>query len=405
MPEVAGESTEKALPDQRGDGSTQQKPSFSWKHLVANLGLVLGAVAVALVIGEAITRVLAPQQLILIEPGVWQPVDTIGYTFRAGLDRSLNTGERTVRLITDRDGFRVGSAGRVVADSAIMLMGDSFLGALQVEYEQSLPGIMQQELPGTLGFPVAIRNAAVPGWDPAQYFYRTRTLVGQDKYQLVVVGVYVGNDAVARPLRPVPPIKPIISRRFRWPRRVSWAELVDAWLRPFNDVMETHSHLFVLAKKQFQTVLMRVGLTPEYFPVEFRRSEASSPRWNNTADILKRLATAADPTPTLFVLIPTPFQVDSAVFTQYLAGFDIDPATVDLDQPSVLLGAALESRGLRVLDALPRFRELTAAGRSLYGQVDRHLTPAGHQALWELIRPTVYSLLGDPPPARRGPGL
>ena len=380
-------------PDAVASPESDQPGRPRWVLALATGGLVLGALVVALLLAEVLIRVVAPQQLIRIETGVWHPQDTVGYTFHAQLDRPINTGERTVRLRTDRDGFRIGAAGRADGDTRILIMGDSFFGALQVEYEQSFPGLVQDRLHSDGS--VAVRNAAVPGWDPAQYWYRTASLVTQDSFALTVVGVYIGNDAVALPPEPIAPVEPLIVHHLRWPRSLAWSEVVNAWLRPVNDWLEAHSHLAVFLKRESKTGLMRLGLTPEYFPVEFRKSEATSPRWSNTADILARLegASVAAGAPVVFLLIPTPFQVDSAVFAQYVAGFAIDPEQVDLEQPTRLLAAAMRERGLEVVDALPAFREAHAGGVNLYGRVDRHLSPEGHELLWEVAAPAIQRSL------------
>ena len=109
-------------------------------------GLMGGSLVVALVLAELLVRQVAPQQLIIIRPGVWQPADSVGYVFRSNLDTEINTGERTVGLSTDDAGFRVGSNGRADGDRHLLLIGDSFMAALQVSYEQSLAGLMEEEV-------------------------------------------------------------------------------------------------------------------------------------------------------------------------------------------------------------------------------------------------------------------
>src|SRR6266480_6773533 len=71
-------------------------------------GIALG---VALGLAEWLVRRVAPQQLILLRPDVWQPADSLGWVNQPNVNTMINTGDRTVRLMTDRDGFRVGTAG------------------------------------------------------------------------------------------------------------------------------------------------------------------------------------------------------------------------------------------------------------------------------------------------------
>lgn len=360
--------------------------------------LMGGSLVSALVLAELLVRLVAPQQLILIRPGIWQPADSVGYLFHSNLDIEINTGERTVGLSTDGAGFRVGSRDRAVGDRNLLLIGDSFMAALQVPYEQSLAGLMEEEAPGLVGEPVAVWNAAVSGWGPSEYLYRVTSLVAAQPFDLVVVGVFVGNDAIDRLFPPRDPIVPRVVYRVRWPRSFTVNGLVEAWLRPVNDKLETTSHLFILLRKRFKTLLMRVGLAPEYFPLEYLREQATSPRWAVTAAIAAQIdsVAAAHGAATLFVLIPAEFQVDQVAYAQYLRAFDIDSTTVDLDQPSRLLAEEFGKRGLEVVDVLGPFREAHADGAGLFGLIDRHLTPAGHRLLWRQVAPPATTLLTVP---------
>ncbi len=354
-------------------------------------------------VAEIAVRLVAPQQLIIPRPDVWQPMDSVGWIFRPGLNTTINTGEGTVQVFTDVQGLRVGQAGRVEAERQVLLIGDSFLAALQVEYEQSLPGLLQRDLPGLVGQPIAVRNAGVAGWDPPQYLARTRQLLAHDSFAAAVVFLYVGNDIVPVRRDHIPPLEPAPRAKWRMPHRLSGSEVKEAFFRPANDFLETHSHLFILAKTRLRGLLMRVGLSAEYFPDEFRRSEAGSARWHVTGDLCKDIAAEASRhgVPVVFVLIPTPWQVETAVWQQYLASFGVDSATVDLDQPNRLLTERLLGRGLEVLDPLEQFRARAAAGERLYGSIDRHFTPAGHEALEAFVLPWLQARLQFPAPPRK----
>jgi len=54
-----------------------------------------------------------------------------------------------------------------------------------------------------------------------------------------------------------------------------------------------------------------------------------------------------------------------------------------------------------VLHVLPAFRAVEDAGRQLYGRVDRHLSPAGHEKLDSLVEPEVVNILGRRTASRR----
>ena len=361
-------------------------------------GLACASVLLALAIGEVLVRRFAPQQLILKRPDIWRPADSLGWVHRANVRTTINTGERTVTLVTDRDGFRIGRGGSVEAAKRVLLLGDSFMEALQVEYEESVPGLLERALRDRLGAPVAIRNTAVGGWDPPHYLLQARKAIDRERYDLVIIALYLGNDVVNWRGDRIPSRTPAEVHRLRFPRDLHAAEFVDAVLYPINDLLEVRSHLFILLKRRTEALLMRLGLTAAWFPVEFLRREATSTRWAVTGDICRDIGalSARRGVPTLVVLFPTSFQVDRAEFERYVQGFDIDVTAVDLEQPNRLLTEALRTRGLPVLDLLPALRAVQRGGTSLYGSVDRHLSPAGHAAAAAALAPVVAEYLSRP---------
>src|SRR3989442_4128748 len=109
--------------------------------------------------------------------------------------------------------------------------------------------------------------------------------------------------------------------------------------------------LYVFLKTSLHAARMRVPRAALFFPAVLLRTEATAPRWDVTAQICRDIAALADRagTPTLFVLVPTPYQVDPAAFAEFLRGFQLDSAAIDVDQPSRLLRLALEKQNLTVL--------------------------------------------------------
>jgi hypothetical protein len=375
--------------------SPTEKQRMNWKRVVIfNLVLIAISCGFAAGVGELAVRIVAPQQLIQLRPDLWQPADTVGYLRRPNLNATVNVGEGAVHLITDQDGFRVGTGGRKNG-LPVLLLGDSFMEALQVEHEQSLAGLLETALADQKRTTVAVRNAGISGFAPAQYLARAKTLLPGEDYRLVVTAIYVGNDAQKMRVDYVPPRAQTARNEFRLRKALTRKELVDSGLRPINDALEGRSHLFILLRNQLGTLRMKTGVSPLYFPQEFRKSEATSQRWALTADICREISeeAAKHGAKALFVLIPADFQVDEVKFNAYVTGFGIDTATVDLDQPTRLLAQELGSRGLNVVDPLPQFRALYKSGKRLYGTVDQHLSAEGHKALVESVAPAAAQLL------------
>jgi hypothetical protein len=379
-----------------------ERPESTYKRWARRLGkiavlcvVVLLSSLVGLVLADLVVRVAAPQQLIQTRPDLWQSDDTVGWRRRPNVRGRINTGERTVTLITDADGNRIGIGGRTAAATQVLLLGDSFIEAAQVEHEQSLAYLLERGFSERLGWAVAVRNAGVAGWNPNHYLLRGRQLLQRETFALVIVGLFVGNDAVTYRFDRIPPRTATVRRPFRLPRALSWHEFMDAMIAPSNDCLESRSHLYVLAKNRLSTLRMRLGMTADYMPLEYRRDEASSPRWRNTAELSRDLAREAARygVPVVFVLIPERFQVYDDEFRRYLHGFGIDSTAIDVDQPSRLLKKELTALGLRVVDALPTLRAASHSTERLYGTVDQHFSPRGHRALADLLLTELMPLL------------
>lgn len=403
---MASESTDSSSSAAGSEGDPRRRTGGRLRTLVALGLLVMASLGVGALLGEVLVRTFAPQQLTILRPDVWQPVDTLGWTHRPEIDTRINTGEREVRVRTDGMGFRIGSAGRVEGERTVLLLGDSFMAALQVEHEQSLAGLMESGLRERLGVPVAVRNTAVGAWDPPHYLLRMQSLAGREPADLVLVAVYVGNDVVDYAPTHFAPREPVSRYSFHVPRSLHLSELVEAVARPLDGWLRRHSHLHVLLRNQLRFLRMRLGLSGAYFPPGLTVAEADDPRWEVTADLLARVRdeAATQGIPTLMVLLPSDFQVDTTLLAAHARAFGVPLDSVDIGQPQRLLTRELQERGVEVIDALPALREALAAGRYGYGRIDTHFSPEGHQVVYELLEPhLVARLSGDEPAATPTP--
>jgi hypothetical protein len=61
-----------------------------------------------------------------------------------------------------------GDLSRPKCDELVAL-GDSYLEAMQVEYEDTMTALLEKRLSSRLGRSMRILNTGVGGWDPNQY--------------------------------------------------------------------------------------------------------------------------------------------------------------------------------------------------------------------------------------------
>jgi hypothetical protein len=88
--------------------------------------------------------------------------------------------------------------------------------------------------------------------------------------------------------------------------------------------------------------------------------------------------------------------VDTSVFREIARGFALDERELDASQPNRLLAEALRDRHLTVISAQADFERAHRNGVSLYGRIDRHLSPAGHEQLYRLVEPLLIDTLRRP---------
>ncbi len=378
---------------------TEQKPvarcrcGAGIRLWAGNLALLVASCALSLLVAEVLVRALEPQQPILLRSDIWLPHDGLGVVQAPDLDTRVNTGEREVRLLTDGDGHRIGTGPRPVPAVRILALGDSYLAALQVDYELTMTALTERRLSRSLGAEVEIVNAGVGGWGPSHYLLKARRELARRRFDRVVVFLYPGNDVQAKRVDHFP-ARQAAGGAFRWPRRLSRPEIVYGLLYPFNNVLERRSHLFLLVKNRLWFLAMRLGLSARYLPPALLRANASSESWQVTGETCRMIADEArgHGVEVLFVLLPGICEVDRevAAITARAAGFET--GEIDPDQPSRLMARELSRRGLPVLDTAPALRAAHAAGRmDLYGRVDIHFGAGGHHVVADLLTPLLLA--------------
>jgi lysophospholipase L1-like esterase len=355
---------------------------------------LLGSIVVTVMIGELATRWLRPQQL-RRPANLYQPMDSVGYGHLPNLRARLNTGERTVDVLTDGEGYRVGAAGRVEGDTRVLVIGDSFMEAIEVPYEATVSGLLQERLPRALGRPVAVRDAGISGYDPPQYRIATARALHREHFDAIVVSIYTGNDVSDDQTTYFPARARGSEGKVRWPSPWSVTRFTRGVVMPLMLRAQRHSHLAVLLWNSTELLRIKFRMWEWAFPWVLLRREVNAKAWEATADVCAGLAAVAREAgvPVRFVVVPQYVQLDSTVTSTYARAVGVDPATVDADQPNTRLVAAMRARGLDVMDALAAMREAHRAGQRPYGNFDRHFSPTGHDIMAKMIEPWLVATL------------
>jgi lysophospholipase L1-like esterase len=289
-------------------------------------------------------------------------------------------------------------AAKPAGELRILALGDSFTMGANVAQDATWPQVLERLLAEQTRAPVQVMNAGVGGYHPfhyaSDYQHHGRDLAPD----LVVVGFFVGNDALSTVSRVEQ------SRTAVDGRRVNRASLRGApRLIRLKLWLYAHSHL---ARRWWNRNLFvadaatlapdgapRAGgtFTPAYLAIQARRartlhrgSEAGiRARAGNAVAQMARLArlAAEDGRPLLVVLIPDENQVNPSL-ARAAVGDPERLAHYDFSLPQPVLAAMLAERGIAVLDLLPAF---LSDPRRLYMN-DGHWSEAGHRLAAERIR-------------------
>jgi hypothetical protein len=373
---------------------------------IFELFIVVFSIFVSLVVAEGLVRLLAPQSLILLRPDIYIPTEQLAWRHAPDVDTRVNTGEREIRWRTDDQGMRIGGDLSNSGEMTLVALGDSYLEAMQVEYEDTMTALVEKRLSSRLGRSLRILNAGVGGWDPNQYRIQLEKSLKTRRIDGVVVFVFLGNDIISHHADNYPARQAIPRHALKLPSSLEWHELIAAVGYPINDFLEVRSHLFILVKTRLKYALMRMGLTAYYFPEMLLRSQASSNKWEVTADILEEIAVMGNhhDLKTLFVLLPSPSEANPEEGLETANAFGITSEMIDLDQARLLLGEQLRRRNLSTVDMTSALRAaIRERMPDVYGRVDNHLGIGGHQVVANTLEEVIWQMFCTTTPDPQAP--
>ena len=375
------------------------------RRLVARALLLAASLALGLLAAELAVRLLLPQAVLLVTPGLYALDPPRRYRLSPGFRGAItNRVEFDTTVAVDADGLRIpvtapADGGQKPGAARILAVGDSFTFGVGAEAEESYPARLAAAL-AAAGVDAEVLNAGVPGFgvpDAAAWFAAHGAGLAPD---IAVLGVFVGNDLQDAAGPGVEVVDGLLVARGERPRSLS------RWLY-------YHSHLYVLLKGSPLGPLARRALGRQR-PLEEREVEAElglyareSPPPAVAAGIAATERAVADfaaiargrGVRAAAVLVPSLLQVDERAWRAALDGLDRDPAGYDRDRPSALFADLFARHGVPALDLAAPFREAIASGRSIYWPVDRHLTPAGYDLMGrEAARFLLARGLVAPPP-------
>ncbi len=346
--------------------------------LLLVLGLTIGSA-----VAEGIARLLRPQSLLVITPGLYSPDPPGRYRLTPGYRGTITNRTEFFHQVTiNRDGLRGREPVAVAARRRhVLAIGDSFTFGMGVRDEETFVARLPHEL-HLVDLEAEVLNGGLPGTgipDLVDWFGRHGLAL---EPELVVVAVFLGNDlADAAPDRE----EAVLFDGLIAPRGSPTG--VRAWLH-------RHSHLFLLAKNIMSrpnTLRLRrtLGLREPWALRNLRAEFAVYSQGPNA--VLER---AVEVTEEAFerlgelgrshgfgvaaMLIPGEVQVDADRWQAALQMLRLDPRALDPARPGRIFSELLERLAIPWLDLSGPISAALAGGEAIYYRQDRHWTAAGH---------------------------
>ncbi|HXW07252.1 MAG TPA: hypothetical protein VD833_18595 [Vicinamibacterales bacterium] len=274
----------------------------------------------------------------------------------------------------------------------VLILGDSLVLSVQVPVEQTFAELLERQLnAGGIETGHRVINAGVQGYGPVEELLLFRRIAGQVQPDLVIVIVFVGNDA-----------EEALASQAKLAAGPARATLRETFLTRLRRLLR-RSMVWQILRMRVGSATGRLTVFREPEPPLQSYAAQPAPRIADGLALARRCveAIAAEGdrlgARTAIVLMPARFQVDDGDYGRLRdivrdAGGDLvrDAATHRFE-------AELSTLGLPQLDLLPALRR-ALPGPDLFYQSTVHLTPLGHRvvasALADFIR--AEGLLAQP---------
>lgn len=345
--------------------------------------LALGSMAAALALTEVAVRMVAPQPtglshqdrygLAMHYPGITR------YLAQYGHDVTFNSAG-----MRDREHTQAKPPGVF----RVLLLGDSFMEALQVPFEASLPSLLERDLGAQTGKKVEVVSGGVSGWGTDDELRYLTEYGLQYQPDLVVVAMTLHND---------------ISDNLRedWHTMRDGA-LVDQPRAPMSFVRYKVVQLKAFIATRFQTYqlwrrvrhggeMRQTGKQLNSHIVQlFREPTPERIAWGFrfTSLLLGRMkeVTGAEGGRVVLVLLPLRVQLSDSSFAAFVQASGNSEVQMPEGKPQRLITEIADSLGIPVIDLLPEFRRWTRGSSApLYMEWDGHWNEAGHELAAEVV--------------------
>ena len=384
--------------------------------LLMRLALVAAGLLLALVVVEIGLRIVG-----VSFPSLYAADPVLGYRLRPGVAGTWRKeGRSEVRITSDGRRDRERPVAKPAGACRVVVLGDSYVEALQVPVDRALCAVMEQHLRAcrSASCDVEVLGFGVSGYGTAQELLLLRDRAWRYEPDLVVLAFTTGND-VRNDSKALEPdgMRPFFvlegdrlvldssfleSRAYRARSSLGW--------RVAQGAMD-HSRLLQLLNEAKNARAARQGADAGLDDAVY--SMPADPRWADAWAVTEALLRevrdecASHGVPLLVATLSSPIQVDP--HREAREAWASARGIADLLAPDRRIEAACRRDGIACVVLADGLRaEAEASGRCLHGfprtPCSGHWNEEGHAVAGKLLAAAACPLLGSPgAPAARPP--
>jgi lysophospholipase L1-like esterase len=361
-----------------------QSPDRGARHRVRHVLFFAAIAAAQFGIFEIALRTWGSSEAAPAFQGLFEGDPRIGYRLKPRASVRFATAEFETDIAINgagvRDDEEIGP--KQPDEKRIVVLGDSLVLSVQVPLAQTFGELLEKRLNAdTAAGRYRVINAGVQGYGPVEEALFFESLADTVQPDLVLVTVFVGNDA---------------EEAFQ-----SFSKLGgpgSGGMVAARDTLRTHLRRLVRRSMVLQVVRLRVNmvlgrlgfsLTPPEPPLQ-SYAASPAPRIREGLAVARRsiehiMATASRVNArTAVVLMPARFQVDDADYGRLRTAVANAGGELIRDAAAERFEEALAPVNVPRLDLLPVLRA-TLPGPDVFFQTNVHLTPHGHQVVADAI--------------------
>lgn len=289
-------------------------------------------------------------------------------------------------------GFRDLKEKSEIGDKNMLILGDSFIFGSLMQYENTFPYLLQEEL----GNDWSVHDGGVVGYTLDNEYLLLKEKFDLIKPNLIIVGVFVANDVTE-------------FRRHQWSKdflgdliKVTDTEIYvdsDKTLRNYK-IREPASYVINWLQEKFEIIALKFGATyaknGDYtltWPVFLKEDHPGyDPRvpqfYNQLFEMMQAINsfTTKNDVKTVFVIIPMDVQVSKIYWDKYSYIPSLfDEETFEAKRPQKVLNDFCSENNFFCLDLLPEFEKSPEKDTLYFRNNDPHFDKAGHLLTTELI--------------------